>query len=208
MRKNLALSSILLLVAFGASCKKDEAKPAEPAGEPVAEAPADPVEVSIDAAEAPATGVAEATIAAASDSKVAGTVTFTSDGDKVKVVAKITGLTPGEHGFHVHEKGDCSAPDAKSAGGHFNPASVDHGAHDGEVHHAGDLGNITANAEGVAEHEIEVPTSHLSIAADGANNIVGRAVIVHGGVDDLKSQPSGNAGPRVGCGVIAAKAAE
>lgn len=201
MRKIVAASSVLVLLAFGA-CKKDEAKKASEEA-PTEDPEADKVVATIDAAGAPTAGaVAEATIASASESKVAGTVSFTSSGASIQVVAKITGLTPGEHGFHVHEKGDCSAPDAKSAGGHFNPASVHHGAPDSDPHHSGDLGNIVANEEGVAELKVELPSSHISLDADAANNIIGRAVIVHGGADDLKSQPSGNAGPRVGCGVI------
>ncbi len=205
MGKLIAAGSILLLLSAGQACKKDEEKKAEPTTPEVTEPAA--TAKSIDAAPAAPSGpaVAEVTMAAASDSKVSGTVTFTADGDTVKVVAKLSGLTPGEHGFHVHEKGDCSSPDAKSAGGHFNPASVDHGAPDGEVHHTGDLGNIVAGDDGVAEMSVDLPSSHLSLSADSDNNIVGRAVIVHGGVDDMKSQPSGNAGPRVGCGVIALK---
>lgn len=218
MRNHIALASLLIAFSFSA-CKKDEK--AEPAKN--TEAPAKPAteKPAIDAAAAahgadhakPAAdtagaSMAQATMAAASGSKVEGTVHFSMKGETVSVHAKLTGLEPGEHGFHVHDKGDCSAPDGKSAGGHFNPHSVDHGDPKGETHHAGDLGNITANAEGVAEMTVELPTSFLSLAPDAANNIVGRAVIVHGGADDLKSQPSGAAGPRLGCGVIEAHTAK
>jgi len=206
MRNHIALASLLL--AFGlSSCKKDDEKKSDPKT-PAAETAK--TETPADSKPAPppekpaAMTMAMATIAAASDSKVEGMVHFGMNGGTVSVHAKISGLTPGEHGFHVHETGDCSAPDAKSAGGHFNPAGVDHGDPKGEAHHAGDLGNITANAEGVAELDVDLPSSFLSLSPDAANNIVGRAVVVHGGADDLKSQPSGAAGPRVGCGVIKA----
>jgi Cu-Zn family superoxide dismutase len=201
MGKLFAVSGILLLLSAGQACKKDEEKKTETP--PTVEEPA--AGKTIDAAPKAADKSVSATvtIAAASESKVAGTVTFTMSGDSVNVAAKLSGLTPGDHGFHVHEKGDCSSPDAKSAGGHFNPVGVDHGAPDGEVHHSGDLGNIVAKEDGTAELSVDLPSSHLSLTADAANNIVGRAVIVHGGADDMKSQPSGNAGPRVGCGVIA-----
>ncbi|MGH8710246.1 MAG: superoxide dismutase family protein [Burkholderiales bacterium] len=131
--------------------------------------------------------------------KVSGTVTFTQKGNKVLVVANVNGLTPGLHGFHVHEKGDCSTADAMSAGGHFNPAGKPHGAPDSAEHHGGDLGNITADKSGNATLSIEVD----GIALDqSANSIIGKGVIVHAKPDDLKSQPAGNAGPRVACGVI------
>ena len=131
-------------------------------------------------------------------SNVAGTVTFTVSGDEVKVVADITGLTPGKHGFHIHEFGDCSAPDAKSAGGHFNPGNHQHGAPDATDRHAGDLGNIEADASGKAHLEVSDKMMKLS----GTDSILGHAVIVHEKADDLKTQPTGDAGGRVACGVI------
>jgi len=218
MRNHIVLASLFLAVCVS-SCKKDDAKEPEKTSETQ---PADTAKPGTDTAKQPATPVepappepkpamammAEAKVAAASGSKVEGVVHFAMNGDKVSVHAKISGLEPGEHGFHVHEKGDCSAPDAKSAGGHFNPHTVDHGGPEGDVHHAGDLGNITANAEGVAELSVDLPSNFLSLAPDANNNIVGRAVVVHGGADDLKSQPSGAAGPRVGCGVIEMHKAE
>ena len=133
--------------------------------------------------------------------KISGTVTFTKEANGVLVVADLTGLKPGMHGFHVHEKGDCSAPDAASAGGHFNPMKMDHGAPDAAKRHEGDLGNITANASGKAHME----RVDKMLKLDGADSIIGRAVIVHEGKDDLKSQPSGDAGARGACGVIEAK---
>jgi superoxide dismutase, Cu-Zn family len=134
--------------------------------------------------------------------KAAGTVTFTQQGDKVRVVANMSGLTPGLHGFHVHEKGDCSAPDAMSAGGHFNPSGKSHGDVIAPEHHAGDLGNITADSDGNARLDLGV--WGLSFTQGAAENVIGRSVVVHANPDDLKSQPAGNSGPRVACGVIAA----
>jgi Cu-Zn family superoxide dismutase len=128
---------------------------------------------------------------------VKGTVTFQQMGDKVRVSANISGLKPNaEHGFHVHEKGDCGSGDGMSAGGHFNPAGKAHG-HDGE-HHAGDLPNIKSDANGNAHATFET----AGIAVGGGADIVGKGLIVHRDPDDYKSQPAGNAGPRVACAVI------
>jgi len=127
-----------------------------------------------------------------------GTVRFSSEGGAVRVVADITGLTPGEHGFHVHENGDCSASDASSAGGHFNPTKQPHAARDATARHIGDLGNLTADTTGRAQLSYLDPMLTLA----GEKSIVGRAVVIHAGRDDLKSQPSGDSGARVACGVI------
>lgn len=141
---------------------------------------------------------AVAVLAPASGSSVAGTVTFTKVDGGVKIVADVTGLIPGEHGFHIHEFGDCSAPDATSAGGHFNPHKMAHGAPDASPRHAGDFGNLVADESGKAHYE----RVDSVIALDGTDSILGHAVIVHEKVDDLKSQPTGNAGGRIACGVI------
>jgi Cu-Zn family superoxide dismutase len=134
-----------------------------------------------------------------SGSQVTGTVTFTKKGDDVEVVADIQGLKPGRHGFHVHEKGDCSAPDASSAGGHFNPTHQHHGGPTTPEHHAGDLGNIEADASGKAHLDWK---GKMSLS--GADSIVGKSIVVHEKEDDLKTDPAGNSGARVGCGVIEA----
>lgn len=136
-----------------------------------------------------------AVLSSASGSKVTGTVTFTKSGDGVQVVANVTGLSPGNHGFHVHEFGDCSAADAASAGGHFNPTKDPHAGHDADKRHMGDLGNIEADASGKARLEITDKKMKL-------DSIIGKAVIVHEKADDLKTQPTGDAGGRVACGVI------
>jgi Cu-Zn family superoxide dismutase len=134
----------------------------------------------------------------AKDKTVKGVITFTQMEKGVKVVAHLEGLTPGKHGFHVHEFGDCSAPDATSAGGHFNPTQMAHGAPTDATRHSGDLGNIVADDKGVADLEWLDPMMQLS----GPQSIIGRAVIVHAREDDLKTQPTGNAGAREACGVI------
>lgn len=147
------------------------------------------------------------------DSGVKGTVTFTEkvsdkDGNQEKhivVTYNITGLTPGEtRGFHIHEHGDCSSEDGMSAGGHFNPHGHDHGDLDGDEVHAGDLGNITADKDGNARGKIKNVTQ-ISLNKKDDTYIVGRSVIVHEKEDDLKSQPTGDAGGRVACGVIELK---
>jgi Cu-Zn family superoxide dismutase len=138
---------------------------------------------------------AAATLAPTKGSSAGGTVSFEQRGSKVLVSGTVSGLKPNaEHGFHVHEKGDCSSGDGMSAGGHFNPAGIGHG------HHAGDMPNVRADAYGTATFSFE--TAGITIGA-GATDIVGRGLIVHRDPDDYKSQPAGNAGPRLACAVIA-----
>ncbi|HEY0253537.1 MAG TPA: superoxide dismutase family protein [Kofleriaceae bacterium] len=131
--------------------------------------------------------------------KVKGTVEFKETDDGVEVTANLEGLKKGDHGFHIHEKGDCSAPDATSAGGHFNPSGHKHGAPDAEEHHEGDLGNITAEKDGKATKTFTIKGVSLK---DGDTSIVGKGFIIHAKADDMKTQPTGNAGDRVACGVI------
>jgi len=130
--------------------------------------------------------------------KVSGIVRFQEVPAGVRVVADLTGLTPGKHGFHIHEYGDCSADDGTSAGGHFNPAKMPHGSPASVERHAGDLGNIEADTDGKAH--LDYVDSKISFT--GANSIIGRSVVVHEKEDDLKTQPTGAAGARVACGVI------
>jgi Cu-Zn family superoxide dismutase len=132
-------------------------------------------------------------------SKVGGTVTFTEVADGVQVQAEITGLTPGNHGFHVHEFGDCSAPDASSAGGHFNPTNKPHAGPDALERHVGDMGNVEADASGKAK--LDYVDHQISLTND-PQSVIGRSVVVHMKQDDLKSQPSGDSGARIACGVI------
>jgi Cu-Zn family superoxide dismutase len=128
-----------------------------------------------------------------------GTVRFTQAGDQVKVVAELSGLTPNQqHAMHIHEFGDGTSPDGMSAGGHYNPEGHQHGLPVTAMRHAGDLGNVKADASGKAHYEIEVD----NISLVGLKNpIIGRGVIVHAKPDD-GGQPVGNAGGRIGCGVI------
>ena len=133
------------------------------------------------------------------DNKVSGTVMFTEVADGVQVHAEITGLTPGKHGFHVHEFGDCAAADANSAGAHFNPTKQPHAAPDATARHVGDMGNIEADASGAAK--LDYLDHSMSLANDD-RSIIGRSVVVHAKADDLKSQPAGDSGARVACGVI------
>ena len=130
--------------------------------------------------------------------ETSGIVKFTLTPGGIKIVADLVGLTPGRHGFHIHEFGDCSRLDGKSAGGHFNPWDNIHGAPDQFRKHIGDLGNLVAGEDGKAHYEWT--DSYISFA--GMNSILGRAIIVHAGEDDLTSQPTGNAGARLACGVI------
>jgi Cu-Zn family superoxide dismutase len=132
------------------------------------------------------------------DSYVEGTVTFAKSGNEVKIVADVTGLTPGKHGFHIHQYGDCSSSDGSSAGGHFNPTNNPHASHDAAQRHEGDMGNLEADASGKAHLEL---TDNM-MTMSGEKSIIGRGIIVHEKEDDLKSQPVGNAGGRVACGVI------
>lgn len=138
--------------------------------------------------------------ATAGNEEIKGEVHFIQEKEGVRVKGRIQGLTPGLHGFHIHQFGDLRSDDGTAAGGHFNPTGADHGGpdHDHKSRHVGDLGNIKANDDGVAE--FDMVDKHLSLHGD--HSILGRSVVVHADADDLKSQPSGNAGPRVGVGVI------
>ncbi len=139
-----------------------------------------------------------AILAPTTGNNAAGSVNFSQQTDGILIKAEITGLTPGSHGFHIHEKGDCSSGDGKSAGGHYNPNSVDHSGPDATMRHVGDLGNIIADANGNAIYQ----RLDAVVSFSGTNNIIGKAVIIHAGTDDLTSQPTGAAGARVACGVI------
>lgn len=141
---------------------------------------------------------ASATLAGKSGSQVSGSVGFSETTGGVRVTAEVKGLTPGEHGFHIHESGDCSAADATSAKGHYNPASKAHGHHTAMEHHSGDMNNLVANAQGEAKASMEIKGVTLA-------EIGGRSVVIHADPDDYKSQPAGNSGKRIACGTIAAK---
>lgn len=141
---------------------------------------------------------AVAVIQGLGDHKVKGKVTFTQKEDGVEIVGEFTGLEPGQHGFHVHEFGDCSMADGKCAGGHFNPTNMPHAGPDDAKRHVGDLGNLKANSSGKASYK----RTDSMVTLNGRQSIIGRSLIVHAKPDDLKTQPSGDAGDRIGCGVI------
>lgn len=152
-------------------------------------------------AAAPVVTKAQAAIAGPEGSKVKGVVHFVQDGETLKVEVMIDGVKAGPHGFHIHEMGDCSAKDFSSAGGHFNPSSTSHAGLHSEKRHAGDFGNVMADKKKSVRTTFEVKDITL---AEGPTNILGKAVIIHADKDDLKSQPAGNSGKRIGCGVIQA----
>jgi Cu-Zn family superoxide dismutase len=145
---------------------------------------------------------ADAQLAPTAGNTARGVVSFTQVGDRVLVSAEIAGLGAGPHGFHVHDKGDCSAADGTSAGGHFNPGGKAHGSPDLAEHHAGDLPQLIAGADGTARASYY--SDSLSIGGP-TGNVLGRSVVVHASADDFKTQPAGNSGSRIACGVIVAR---
>jgi superoxide dismutase, Cu-Zn family len=188
---------LMLLVssAVFAACSQRDAPPAD------ADSAPPPPTTLPDTPAGPTDGSATAVLAGTTESPVRGELRLTSAADGVQVVGEISGLTPGtEHGFHVHEHGDCSAPDASSAGEHLNPASAPHGGPATTPRHLGDLPNIKANEEGRAD--INTVLSGATLRDGGPNNLVGKAFIVHAKADDYKTQPSGDSGDRIACGVV------
>jgi Cu-Zn family superoxide dismutase len=143
---------------------------------------------------------ATATLSPTTGNTTSGQVRFVQAGGKVQVSGEVRGLKPGaQHGFHVHEKGDCSSGDGMSTGGHFNPGGKPHGRHAQGEHHAGDLPTLVADSAGVARFAFESTT--ISVGGGGAD-VVGKGLIVHRDPDDYTTQPTGNAGPRLACAVI------
>ena len=143
---------------------------------------------------------ASAQLMATKGNTASGEVQFVQKGDKVRVTGEVRGLKPnGEHGFHVHEKGDCASGDGMGAGGHFNPDGKAHGAHAHSMHHVGDLPSLKADASGTARFSFESSTLALG---SGTADILGRGLIVHRDADDYQTQPTGNSGPRIACAVI------
>lgn len=142
------------------------------------------------------------TVASSSGMSPRGQVRFVQMADGVRMTGQVSGLKPGqEHGFHLHEAGDCTG-DGTAAKGHFNPQGASHGKHGSHAHHAGDLPSLKANAMGVAE--VAVTLHQLTVSA-GPNSVVGKGLIVHRDPDDFTTQPTGNSGPRPGCAVIRAE---
>ena len=142
-----------------------------------------------------------ATIGPTSGNSVTGMAIFTQTGDEISLTIEIQNASPGIHAVHIHESGDCSAPDGTSAGGHWNPTGVAHGKWGEGEFHLGDIGNITVGEDGTGS--IELTTDLWEIDTGSDVDVVGKGIIVHAGADDFTSQPSGAAGARIGCGVIA-----
>ena len=148
----------------------------------------------------PSTKQAIATIGPASGSTVTGMAVFTQNDNQITLTIEIQHAAPGVHAVHIHESGDCSSPDGKSAGGHWNPTGVAHGKWGEGEFHLGDLGNITVGEDGTGG--IELTTDLWEIGTGSDVDVVGRGIVVHAGADDFTSQPSGDAGARIGCGAI------
>ena len=142
---------------------------------------------------------ATTTLESRSGSSTTGTANFQEDGDQVMLMLVVSGATPGKHGAHIHETGDCSAADASSAGAHWNPTAMSHGPSDAN-HHLGDLGNIEIAQNG--KGTLTLSKTAWKIGDGSANDVVGKAVVIHMGEDDLVTDPAGNSGSRVACGVI------
>ena len=192
MARSFELGWIVSSVLLIAACRGGE-----PAAEPEGSSANAPPRSTTQATSSEAL---EVPIAARSGSALRGKATFTElDGGGVRVVVDVTGVEPGKHGVHVHEKGDCSAPDATSAGDHFNPEGHPHALPASEPRHVGDLGNIEVGEDGSGHLDIVAP--HGTLRAGDARSFLGRAIIVHAKSDD-GSQPSGAAGARIGCGEI------
>jgi superoxide dismutase, Cu-Zn family len=195
----MRLSSSLLILAC--ACATASSPPASStAGAPAA---AGTVAAAPTAAPAPVTvTVVTATLESRSSSNVTGNARITPGGSGVIVMVDISGATPGDHGVHIHDKGDCSAPDATSAGPHFNPKAAEHhGGLSTPVRHGGDLGNMQVDSNGKGLLVVQV--SDLTM-----DQVVGRSILVHAGKDDLQSDPAGNSGARVACGTLKAAPAQ
>jgi superoxide dismutase, Cu-Zn family len=196
----MAMVSTLGLLAL-AGCAKNESAPADSAAtDPATTASTDPATTPPPAASA-AAGQHRVNLIPGQGGNVAGALDLVMGDGAVVATGLVTGLAPESvHGFHVHEKGDCSSPDFKSAGEHFNPTAQQHGNPSSPPHHLGDVPNLTANSEGKAD--VNVRIEGVTLGDGGANDLVGKAVVVHAEADDYKTQPAGNSGDRIACGVI------
>jgi Cu-Zn family superoxide dismutase len=184
----LSIVALALTVACGGQPQPAQEEPAEPTA-------AEPAQ--------PETLAAVAELHGREGSGITGTVTFCQmgDGGPVTIQADVQGVEgAGLHGFHIHETGDCSAPDFTSAGGHFNPDGVEHACPPDTPRHAGDLGNIEIGEDGSGN--LDQSSDLISLHPDDANSVIGKAVILHEGEDDCQTQPTGDAGGRLACGVI------
>lgn len=190
------------IAALGLSACNPQPAANEAAAPAAATEPAAPTPPVTDTAAAATSTQAVAELAPTAGNTAKGSIRFSVVDGRIHAMGEITGLKPNsEHGFHIHEKGDCSAPDGTSAGGHFNPAQQDHGSITADPHHGGDMPNLKANAEGVATVDGPV-SSNVNLGKGDGFDIIGRGLIVHADPDDYTSQPTGNAGARLACAVI------
>jgi Cu-Zn family superoxide dismutase len=197
MRQHVVPASLATLVLASCASAPPAVTPPPPA---VAVVPA-PIATPPPAVPHGAVSRAVANVAPASGTLVSGRLALAPMGDGVHITGDIGGLVPNSvHGFHIHETGDCSAADASSAGGHYNPAGMAHGRANTMPHHAGDIDNIVADGNGVAHVDAHVPG--VVLGGDPSRDILGRALVVHAAADDYRTQPSGASGARVACGVI------
>ncbi|HEX4953427.1 MAG TPA: superoxide dismutase family protein [Thermoanaerobaculia bacterium] len=188
----------LLLFSLACGGKKDAPAPSPTPAPAPASTPAAPA--------GPEPRSATARLSGREGTALSGAVTFTETTGGVAIVAHLTGIQgSGAHGFHIHEKGDCSAPDFSSAGAHFNPAGAPHAGPGAGSHHAGDLGNVEVGADGSAHFEL---VSNSISLGDGPTSVIGLAVVLHEKADDLATQPTGNSGGRIACGIIVAAAGQ
>lgn len=190
--KKISIFTLTLLMVLTIACKNEKKETEQKLEEPTTEKE----EVTSNVK------VIKFSLEPKSDSNVSGTVTFTQENGSVTMVAEMEGLTEGTHAIHIHEKADCSSPDGKSTGGHWNPTVQPHGKWGAvEGYHKGDIGNFTADASG--KGSITFTTDEWCIGCgDDAKDILGKAIIVHAGTDDYTTQPTGDAGGRVSCAGI------
>jgi len=201
------LAFIVVIASIAGGCgRKDDATSPASAPAPAGDSP------TVATATEPATPDSSATAETASQATVQLTATqgntangglkISAAGTGVQISGMVQGLKPdSEFGFHFHEKGDCSAPDATSAGAHFNPNNQQHGNPTGQSHHAGDMLNVKSDAQGVAE--VSIDNADVSLHTGQPNDVLGKALVMHAKPDDYKTQPSGDSGDRIACGVIA-----
>lgn len=203
---HLSIIGGLAMAVAISGCSPDQKDSTPAATEPMAAdsapaetMPAPPMETAPEAIPAAS---ATAGLKSVSGMEVSGDLMLAPDAGGVHITGTISGLKPGsEHGFHIHETGDCSAPDFKSAGGHFNPGGMEHGNPNSATHHAGDMMNLAVSDAGTATLDVTVPG--VTLGDGGTDDVMNRAIIIHAKPDDYTSQPSGDAGDRVACAVIA-----
>jgi superoxide dismutase, Cu-Zn family len=206
----IALAVAIASMAVGCG-RRDDAAPATPSPQSVP-APAGDSPAVASATEPAGTSGSTASGETASEAGVQlsptqgntanGGLKISAAGNGVRISGMVQGLKPdSEFGFHFHEKGDCSAPDATSAGAHFNPTNQQHGSPQGQPHHSGDMLNVRSDAQGVAE--VSVDNADVSLQTGQPNDVLGKALVMHAKPDDYKTQPSGNSGDRIACGVVA-----